>query len=220
MTVSQQDCRTVSLELESLPDPCGLSPSQAPSSLALTPGCELSCSVLETNLVPHCGEEEEVQGRLTTNVIYFLLRSLATMALACSYIILDAQTIQMCKMEEEAGHSGSYGQQILYKTLAQAIISPLVGVLMDQITFLTGKTNYIAPFLMCDLLVLCASVALCFIDDDIGIPKSDTLKGVKIIFSNINIMMYIVVSFVLGSMFGYVETFLFVFLKVGQPSLS
>ena len=218
MTVSQQDCRTVSLDLEPLPDPCGLSSS--PSSLALTAGCELSCSVLETNLVAQCGEEEEVQGRVTTNVIYFLLRSLATMALACSYIILDAQTIQMCKMEEEAGHSGSYGQQILYKTLAQAIISPLVGVLMDQITFLTGKTNYIAPFVMCDLLVLCATVALCFIDDDIGIPKSDTMKGVKIIFSNINIMMYIVVSFVLGSMFGYVETFLFVFLKVGETALS
>ena len=174
---------------------------------------------METNLVQWCGEEV-VHGRVTTNVTYFILRALAYMALACSYIILDAQTIQMCKMEEEAGNKGSYGQQILYKTLAQAIISPLVGVLMDQITLLTGKTNYIAPFVMCDLLVLCAMLSLCFIDDDIGIPKSDTKKGVKIIFSNINIMMFIAVTFICGTMFGYVETFLFVFLKVRQTALS
>ena len=212
ITESQPDCRSVRLELAPLPDPCALT-TQSTSSLALPADCELSCSAVETNLVPPCGEAE-VHGRVTTNVIYFILRALAYMALACSYIILDAQTIQMCKMEEQAGHSGSYGQQILYKTLAQAIISPLVGVLMDQITFLTGETNYIAPFVMCDILVLCATVALCFIDDDIGIPKSDTMKGVKIIFSNINIMMFIVVTFVCGTMFGYVETFLFVFLKV------
>ena len=219
ITVKQEDCRTASLGLELLDDPCSLS-SSSPSSLALTPGCHLSCSAVETNLVPWCGEAV-VQGRVRTNVTYFILRALAYMALACSYIILDAQTIQMCKMEEEAGNSGSYGQQILFKTLAQAIISPLVGLMMDQITLLTGHTNYIAPFVMCDLLVLCAMVSLCFIDDDIGIPKSDTKKGVKIIFSNINILMFIVVTFICGTMFGYVETFLFVFLKVlEQPFLS
>ena len=48
------------------------------------------------------------------------------MSLASVFIMLDAQTIQMCKMEEAAGEKGSYGRQILYKTLAQAIISPLV----------------------------------------------------------------------------------------------
>ena len=208
----------MTLSLSPLPDLCApTTPSLPP--LSLPPGCQISCPAVETNLVQQCGEGR-TEGRVTTNVVYFILRALAYMALACSYIILDAQTIQMCKMEEEAGNKGSYGQQILYKTLAQAIISPLVGVLMDQITLLTGKTNYIAPFVMCDLLVLCAMLSLCFIDDDIGIPKSDTKKGVKIIFSNINIMMFIAVTFICGTMFGYVETFLFVFLKVRQTALS
>ena len=218
ITVARSDCRTVSLDLEPLADPCGLLTSSLPS-LALASGCQLSCSGVETNLVPSCGQAV-VQGRVRTNLTYFILRALAYMALACSFIILDAQTIQMCKMEEEAGNSGSYGRQILYKTLAQAIISPLVGVLMDQITLLTGQTNYVAPFVMCDLLVLCAMISLCFIDDDIGIPKSDTMKGVKIIFSDINTMMFIAVTFICGTMFGYVETFLFVFLKVRHIDLS
>ena len=32
--------------------------------------------------------------RMTTNAVYFVLRTVATMALACCFIMLDAQTIQ------------------------------------------------------------------------------------------------------------------------------
>merc|ERR1719446_826168 len=39
------------------------------------------------------------------------------------------------------------------------------------------------------------------------------MKGVKVIFSNISISVFILMMFVCGSMFGFVETFLFVYLK-------
>ena len=136
------------------------------------------------------------------------------MAIACVFIILDAQTIQMCKMEEAAGNKGSYGRQIVFKTLATAIVSPLVGLVMDKITVMTGSINYIAPFMISNVLLLCSLISLCFIDNDIGLPKSDTMKGVKTILANINIMVFLVIVFVCGTMFGFVETFLFVYLKV------
>ena len=136
------------------------------------------------------------------------------MAIACVFIILDAQTIQMCKMEAAAGNKGSYGRQIVYKTLATAIVSPLVGLVMDRITAMTGSINYTAPFLISDGLLLCSLISLCFVDKDIGLPKSDTMKGVKIILSNANIMVFLIMVFVCGTMFGFVETFLFVYLKV------
>ena len=44
------------------------------------------------------------------------------MALASCFILLDAQTIQMCNVEEKRGKKGAYGRQILYKTLAQVMI--------------------------------------------------------------------------------------------------
>ena len=47
---------------------------------------------------------------------------MATMALASCFILLDAQTIQMCNVEEKRGKKGAYGRQILYKTLAQVMI--------------------------------------------------------------------------------------------------
>lgn len=140
------------------------------------------------------------------------------MAIACVFIILDAQTIQMCKMEEAAGNKGSYGRQIVYKTLATAIVSPLVGLVMDKITAMTGSINYTAPFMISNVLLLCSLISLCFIDKDIGLPKSDTMKGVKTILSNINIMVFLVMVFVCGTMFGFVETFLFVYLKVQNSS--
>ena len=45
-------------------------------------------------------------------------------------------------MEEKRGHTGSYGRQILYKTLAQAIISPSVGLIMDYITEMQGQVGW------------------------------------------------------------------------------
>ena len=62
--------------------------------MSVPPGCSASCASVTTNLVPTCGVPV-VEGRVLTNVVYFLLRMLATMALACVFIILDAQTIQV-----------------------------------------------------------------------------------------------------------------------------
>ena len=44
-----------------------------------------------------CRYCSKVEGemRLTTNAVYFVLRGVATMALACCFIMLDAQTIQV-----------------------------------------------------------------------------------------------------------------------------
>ena len=54
---------------------------------------------------------------------------------------------------------------------------------------------------------------LCF--QDIGLPKDgDTWEGIKIIFTNISMLIYLIMMFVCGCCYGFVETFLFVYLKV------
>ena len=48
---------------------------------------------------------------------------------------------------------------------------------MDKITYMTGYTNYVAPFLISDLFLLGTLICVCFLDGDIGLPKdSDTMK--------------------------------------------
>ena len=85
------------------------------------PGCKLSCSKIESRLAS-CTYTKG--NRMVTNILYFIFRMLATMCLACNFVLLHAQTIQMCKLEEENGNSGALGRQYVYEALAQAIISP------------------------------------------------------------------------------------------------
>jgi len=194
-------------------DPCVASSLEGlVKELVMAEGCRAECDIA-TKLLHSCGMSDNGNRTLTIST-YFILRMLATMCLASVFILLDAQTIQMCKLEEEAGNKGAYGRQIVYKTLAQGLISPLVGLLMDWLTYKTGYTNYLPPFLMCDALLLLTAVSVCFLSTDIGLPKGqDTMKGVKSILTNPNVIIFLIMMFVCGCLLGFVETFLFVFLK-------
>ena len=101
-------------------DPCITNELKDETILGLKPDCHLTCEV-KTNLVKKCGDSNS-GNRLITNGVYFIFRMMATMALASCFILLDAQTIQMCNVEEKRGKKGAYGRQILYKTLAQVMI--------------------------------------------------------------------------------------------------
>jgi len=41
------------------------------------------------------------------------------MGLGCNYVLLDAQTIQMVKVDEAAGNKGSLGRQFVMQAVAQ-----------------------------------------------------------------------------------------------------
>lgn len=193
-------------------DPCITNDIRDETLLSIKNDCTLECEV-RTNLVKRCGDSNH-GNRLITNGVYFIFRMLATMALASCFILLDAQTIQMCTLEEKRGHTGSYGRQILYKTLAQAVISPCVGILMDYITVHEGQPNYVAAFLIADILIGISFLCALKIDMDLELPKSpDSVGGLKSILTNVEILLFLVMMFVCGSMYGFVETFLFVFLK-------
>ena len=85
------------------------------------PGCKLTCNKIKSELATCTNTKGN---RMVTNSLYFIFRMLATMCLACNFVLLHAQTIQMCKIEEEQGNTGALGRQYVYEALAQAIISP------------------------------------------------------------------------------------------------
>merc|ERR1712115_111599 len=117
-------------------------------------------------------------------------------------------------VEEKHGKKGAYGRQILYKTLAQAVISPTVGALMDYITAQQGQPNYVASFIIADIMLLVSFVCALKIDMDLELPMNkDAMKGLRSILTNFEILLFLFMMFVCGSMYGFVETFLFVFLK-------
>merc|ERR1719350_1901730 len=206
------NCGEANISFYTDSDPCITNDLEDETPLAIKDDCTLTCEV-RTNLVKRCGDSNH-GNRLITNGVYFIFRMLATMALASCFILLDAQTIQMCTIEEKRGHTGSYGKQILYKTLAQAVISPSVGAVMDYITEMQGQPNYLAAFIIADILIGISLFCALKIDMDLELPKSkDSMGGLKAILTNMEILLFLVMMFVCGSMYGFVETFLFVFLK-------
>ena len=44
------------------------------------------------------------------------------MGLGCNYVLLDAQTIQMVKVDEALGNKGSLGRQFIMQAVAQVLI--------------------------------------------------------------------------------------------------
>jgi len=205
-------CGEAQLSFYTDSDPCITNDLSDETILGINPECDLSCDV-RTNLVERCGDSNS-GNRLITNGVYFIFRMMATMSLASCFILLDAQTIQMCAVEEKHGKVGAYGRQILYKTLAQAVISPLVGGLMDYITGQQGQPNYVASFIIADILFLIAFVCALKCDMDLELPvNKDAMGGLKAILTNFEIILFLVMMFVCGTMYGFVETFLFVFLK-------
>ena len=136
-------------------------------------------------------------------------------------MLIDAQTIQMCKDEEASGRKGSLGRQFLFAALPQAIISPLIGQLMDYVSnhYGTGETNYIVSFIAHDTFLLIGMALLLFTNLDVQLPKSIGFKGVAKIFRDIDNCVFLILMFTAGNLWGFLETYLFVYLKedMGAP---
>merc|ERR1712032_723144 len=82
------------------------------------------------------------------------------------------------------------------------------------ITEMQGQPNYLAAFIIADILIGISLFCALKIDMDLELPKSkDSMGGLKAILTNLEILLFLVMMFVCGSMYGFVETFLFVFLK-------
>ena len=135
--------------------------------LMIAPGCKLHCAIKESlpfdNYKNMCSTLEGDTS--LTFALYFVFRALATMCLACCFKLIDAQTIQMCKEEELNGSKGALGRQYVFQAISQAIISPVIGQLMDVVskTYNDGKPNYLIPFISHDVFLLTGMLLLLFV---------------------------------------------------------
>ena len=91
--------------------------------LTLAPGCSLDCQVtpVAEQIAVYASNPPIVQcsrtdgDKAVTNIVYFIFRALGTMCLACNFVLLDAQTISMCKVEEDQGRKGALGRQYVFQ---------------------------------------------------------------------------------------------------------
>jgi len=132
---------------------------------ALRSGVHLCKSVL-VQVKPGQGNSQ------VTFWVYFLLRIIATMFMGSCFSLLDATTLAVVKRCGKA----EYGKERMWSTLGAALVSPIAGVIVDQVSRGKGFTDYSPAFYLSNALLVCSIITFFLIELEVDKPEKGVLK--------------------------------------------
>lgn len=146
--------------------------------------------------------------------IYFLLRFLATTMSAAGVTIMDPIALTMIEK-----YGGDFGRERLFSSFGMAIFSPLTGVLIDYTSRGLGYTDYSAAFYTYDILLFISAISIMLMPLGEKLPADNVFRELFKLLKMPHVMMFILFLFVLGNFWGFIESFLFLYLKeLGAPN--
>ncbi|XP_076032426.1 major facilitator superfamily domain-containing protein 6-like [Oratosquilla oratoria] len=170
--------------------------------------CTLQCDVVGGL---ECEPTEETPpGGFVLNTFwtYFALRLVGTLFLSSSFTMMDALTLAMLKK-----HGGAFGKQRVMTMLGLGVIPLIAGIVIDRWSVYVGKTDYMPAFYIGDAFLLLGMAMLFKIQLSVDLPSDNLIKDLKKIVTRIEIDVFLVMVLILGSNWGFIESYLFVFLK-------
>ena len=150
------------------------------------------------------------------------------------FIRLDSTAICMVKKYE-----GDLGKQRLFGVIGQSLFviinfyfskllglnflfnikGMLAGVLLDWTIRLKGYPDYSAPFYFGDILAAAVILLVTQLDVDVDRSKTGSLKdSLRVLIRLIDVDFFLFMMLLLGSCWGFLESFLFVFLNEMKAS--
>ncbi|CAL1297400.1 unnamed protein product [Larinioides sclopetarius] len=155
-----------------------------------------------------------VGNRVLTFWLYFFLRILFNIFASICLTLLDATALAMVE-----AHGGQYGRQRFWAILAQAVFSPVTGYLVDLLSEHRGYMDYSPAFHFYNVLAVCTAIAVWMLSVDVPPPAQNVIKNFKKLLQVPPVIALMIVVFWLGSMWGFVESFLFLYLlDLGSPT--
>lgn len=146
--------------------------------------------------------------------IYFALRFLATTMLSAAVTIMDPIVLLMVEK-----YGGDFGRERLSSSMGMAIFSPITGFLIDYSSRGLNYTNYSAAFYTFDILLVISAFAVFTMPLGEKLPADNVFKDLLKLLMMPHVMMFIIFMFVLGNFWGFIESFLFLYLKeLGAPN--
>ena len=111
---------------------------------------------------------------------------------------------------------GNYGLQRVWATIASILGGPFAGLLLDD----NGRkeSNYFAVFVLFFLLRLLSAVIILQLDLKFKKKSPAVLKYLTDLFYDTNILSFLLIFCLLGAVWGFLETYLFLFL--GELGIS
>lgn len=168
--------------------------------------------------------------------IYFFLRFLATTMLSAGeyfkyYIkmtifflkfkylnagvtIMDPIALTMIEK-----YGGDFGRERLFSSFGMAIFSPITGLLIDQTSRGLGYTDYSAAFYTYDILLIISTITVILMPIGEKLPADNVFRDLFNLLKLPHVMTFILFLFFLGNFWGFIESFLFLYLKeLGAPN--
>ncbi|KAL1464353.1 hypothetical protein WDU94_004007 [Cyamophila willieti] len=146
--------------------------------------------------------------------LYFLLRFLGTTMLSASVTVMDP--IALTLIQE---YGGEFGRERLFSTVGQAIFSPLTGLLIDYRSKVLGTTDYSSAFYLYDILIGISMLTVLMMPLGAKVPADNIMKDLIRLLKLPHVMTFIFFLFVLGNCWGFIESYLFLYLKeLGAPN--
>ncbi|XP_013135278.1 PREDICTED: uncharacterized protein LOC106100797 [Papilio polytes] len=102
-----------------------------------------------------------------------------------------------------------YGLQRVYGSIGGMISSPLSGLLIDYASRGKGYTDFRPAFYLYAVLKVLSGALMLSIDLEFKQPAQNLLEDVISVFRNIEIVALFIACFIMGTAWGYIESFLF-----------
>ncbi|XP_055593474.1 uncharacterized protein LOC129744793 isoform X2 [Uranotaenia lowii] len=146
--------------------------------------------------------------------IYFGLRFLATTMLSAGVTIMDPIALTMIEK-----YGGDFGRERLFSSIGMAIFSPITGIMIDFFSRDLGYTDYSAAFYTYDILLVISSISVFMMPLGEKLPADNVFKDLLNLLKLKHVIIFIWFLFLLGNFWGFIESFLFLYLKeLGAPN--
>ncbi|CAK1540106.1 unnamed protein product [Leptosia nina] len=139
---------------------------------------------------------------------YMALRVLIGIISGTSFALFEGAVIAIIR-EQRA----DYGMQKVYGSVGGMISSPLSGLLIDYASRGKGYTDFRPAFYMYAVLKVLSGALVLGLDLEFKKPAKTLVKDVVTVFKNFEIVALLIVCIVMGTAWGYLESFLFWFLQ-------
>ncbi|KAL7040264.1 hypothetical protein ACKWTF_000330 [Chironomus riparius] len=146
--------------------------------------------------------------------IYFLLRFLGTTMLSGGVTMMDPIALTMIEK-----YGGDFGRERLFSMFGMAIFSPITGMLIDHNSKNLGYTDYSAAFYTYDVLLVITAITVFLMPLGEKLPADNVFRDLWNLLKMPHVICFIIFLFVLGNFWGFIESFLFLYLKeLGAPN--
>ncbi|PZC75174.1 hypothetical protein B5X24_HaOG206589 [Helicoverpa armigera] len=168
-------------------------------------GCRAACaaSTPRKNLCDNTQQQIELDPTFTFWA-YLAVRVFIGIIGGTAFAMFEGAVIAIVR-EQKA----DYGLQRVYGSIGGMISSPLSGLLIDYASRGKGYTDFRPAFYLYAVLKVASGALMLSIDLEFKQPAQNLLEDVISVFRNVEIVALFIACFIMGTAWGYIESFLF-----------